>query len=108
MISGKGTDRKKSATKANPASTQEARPLRAFRDNFQSACNTITTVAMTRIGKVFGNLMVDLRASNEKLRDRAMRILAHELDIDRAAAAEVLDALAELGLVQHADGAYAV
>ncbi|MEM6333055.1 MAG: N-acetylmuramic acid 6-phosphate etherase [Planctomycetota bacterium] len=56
------------------------------------ALNTITTVAMTRIGKVFGNLMVDLRASNEKLRDRAMRILAHELDIDRAAAAEVLDA----------------
>lgn len=37
--------------------------------------NTITTAAMVRIGKVHGNLMVDLRATNAKLRDRAERIV---------------------------------
>jgi N-acetylmuramic acid 6-phosphate etherase len=39
------------------------------------ALNVITTVAFTRLGKVYGNLMVDLRATNDKLRDRAIRIL---------------------------------
>lgn len=38
--------------------------------------NAITTIAMVQIGKVYGNLMVDLRASNIKLRDRAARIVA--------------------------------
>ncbi len=38
-------------------------------------CNMITTGAMIRIGKSFGNLMVDLRATNVKLADRAERIL---------------------------------
>ena len=37
--------------------------------------NTLTTAAMIRIGKVYGNLMVDLRATNAKLRDRAERIV---------------------------------
>ena len=37
--------------------------------------NTITTGAMIRIGKVYGNLMVDLRATNAKLRNRAERIV---------------------------------
>ncbi len=37
--------------------------------------NTLTTAAMIRIGKVHGNLMVDLRATNAKLRDRAERIV---------------------------------
>jgi N-acetylmuramic acid 6-phosphate etherase len=32
--------------------------------------NTITTGAMIRIGKTYGNLMVDLKATNEKLQDR--------------------------------------
>ena len=35
--------------------------------------NTISTVAMVRLGKTYGNLMVDVVASNEKLRDRARR-----------------------------------
>ncbi|MCP3902118.1 MAG: N-acetylmuramic acid 6-phosphate etherase [Planctomycetes bacterium] len=39
------------------------------------ALNVITTVAFTRLGKVYGNLMVDVRATNDKLRDRAIRIL---------------------------------
>lgn len=37
--------------------------------------NMITTLAMTRVGKVVSNLMVDLNPSNVKLRDRAVRIL---------------------------------
>ncbi len=37
--------------------------------------NMITTLAMTRAGKVISNLMVDLNPSNVKLRDRAVRIL---------------------------------
>jgi N-acetylmuramic acid 6-phosphate etherase len=37
--------------------------------------NTISTIAMVRLGKVIGNLMVDLNPSNVKLRDRAIRIL---------------------------------
>ena len=37
--------------------------------------NTISTVSMVRLGKTFGNLMVDVRASNEKLRARAQRIV---------------------------------
>lgn len=37
--------------------------------------NIISTVTMVKLGKTFGNLMVDLRASNDKLRDRARRIV---------------------------------
>jgi N-acetylmuramic acid 6-phosphate etherase len=53
--------------------------------------NTITTGAMIRLGKVYGNLMVDLRATNEKLRDRSERILMETLDVDRAAARDLLE-----------------
>lgn len=42
----------------------------------KSVLNIISTVAMVRLGKTFGNLMVDLRGSNAKLRDRARRIVA--------------------------------
>jgi N-acetylmuramic acid 6-phosphate etherase len=38
--------------------------------------NMLTTLAMVRLGKVYGNLMVDLRATNAKLRQRAVRIVA--------------------------------
>ena len=38
--------------------------------------NLISTIAMVRLGKTFGNLMVDVRATNAKLRDRARRIVA--------------------------------
>lgn len=38
-------------------------------------CNMITTCSMVRLGKTYANLMVDVRASNEKLRDRAHRIV---------------------------------
>lgn len=52
--------------------------------------NTITTGAMIRLGKVFGNLMVDLRATNQKLRDRSERILVELCEIDRPAARDLL------------------
>lgn len=52
--------------------------------------NTLTTGAMIRLGKVYGNLMVDLRATNEKLRDRSERILMETLDLDRDAARDLL------------------
>src|SRR5205085_357024 len=53
--------------------------------------NMITTGAMIRLGKTFGNLMVDLRASNDKLKDRSERILMEVCEIDRERARELLD-----------------
>ncbi|MEM6689488.1 MAG: N-acetylmuramic acid 6-phosphate etherase [Planctomycetota bacterium] len=38
--------------------------------------NTLTTAAMVRVGKTYGNLMVDLRATNSKLVDRSQRIVS--------------------------------
>jgi N-acetylmuramic acid 6-phosphate etherase len=38
--------------------------------------NTISTIAMVRLGKTFGNLMVDVVATNEKLRARVRRVVA--------------------------------
>ena len=48
--------------------------------------NILTTLVMVQLGKVVGNLMVDLKPSNEKLRDRACRIVSEltPLDTDRA------------------------
>jgi N-acetylmuramic acid 6-phosphate etherase len=54
--------------------------------------NTITTAAMIRMGKVYGNLMVDLRATNQKLRDRSERILMETLDVGRREAGSLLRA----------------
>jgi N-acetylmuramic acid 6-phosphate etherase len=45
------------------------------------ALNMISTVAMIRLGYVHGNRMTNVRASNEKLRDRAVRILMAETGI---------------------------
>jgi N-acetylmuramic acid 6-phosphate etherase len=45
--------------------------------------NTITTGAMIRLGKTYGNLMVDLRATNKKLEDRSERIIAEVCDLSR-------------------------
>lgn len=54
--------------------------------------NTITTGAMIRLGKTYGNLMVDLQATNAKLVDRSERIVAEVCGIDRAAARDALHA----------------
>jgi N-acetylmuramic acid 6-phosphate etherase len=53
--------------------------------------NTITTGAMVRLGKVFGNLMVDLQVTCEKLRDRGERILMEMRGLQREAAADLLE-----------------
>lgn len=53
--------------------------------------NTITTAAMVRLGKVYGNLMVDLQVTCEKLRDRGERILRETLGLEPDEAAELLD-----------------
>jgi N-acetylmuramic acid 6-phosphate etherase len=44
--------------------------------------NMLTTVAMIKVGKTYGNLMVDVRTGSEKLRDRARRILGVVTGID--------------------------
>jgi N-acetylmuramic acid 6-phosphate etherase len=67
--------------------------------------NTITTLAMVRLGKVHGNLMVDLRATNRKLWDRAARIVATLTGLDRSAAIELLkqaDGHVKTAVVMHA------
>jgi N-acetylmuramic acid 6-phosphate etherase len=48
--------------------------------------NTLTTGVMIRLGKTYGNLMVDLQAWNEKLVDRGERILMAVTGADREAA----------------------
>jgi len=52
--------------------------------------NTITTGAMVLLGKVYGNLMVDLKVTAQKLQDRGERILMETLDVDRDRARELL------------------
>jgi N-acetylmuramic acid 6-phosphate etherase len=52
--------------------------------------NTITTGAMIRLGKTYGNLMVDLQASNAKLRDRAERIVCEVCGVSADEARDLL------------------
>lgn len=52
--------------------------------------NLISTAAMVKLGKVYGNLMVDVCASNAKLQDRAARIVMRVAEVDRAHADEAL------------------
>jgi N-acetylmuramic acid 6-phosphate etherase len=54
--------------------------------------NTISTGAMIRLGKTYGNLMVDLRATNVKLTDRAERIVMEVCAVSREEARVLLDA----------------
>ena len=52
--------------------------------------NMLTTVAMMRIGKTYGNLMVDVQTGSEKLKDRARRIVAIVTGLDYEARDELL------------------
>ena len=54
--------------------------------------NTLTTGAMIRLGKVYGNLLVDLMALSDKLRDRGERIVMECCGVDRAAARAAITA----------------
>lgn len=69
--------------------------------------NMISTGAMVHTGKVYGHLMVDLKATNDKLRDRAARIITHITDLDRDASFVLLDranGCVKPALVMHARG----
>jgi N-acetylmuramic acid 6-phosphate etherase len=54
--------------------------------------NMLTTGAMIRLGKVYGNLMVDLQAWSEKLVDRGQRILMETSGVDREGARVAIEA----------------
>ncbi len=56
------------------------------------ALNMLSTGAMIRLGKTYGNLMVDLKASNAKLADRSERILMEILGLGRDGARAALAA----------------
>ena len=53
--------------------------------------NMISTVTMIRLGYVKGNRMTNVKPSNEKLRDRSLRILMAEAGLDETAAGELLE-----------------
>jgi N-acetylmuramic acid 6-phosphate etherase len=53
--------------------------------------NTLSTGAMIRLGKTYGNLMVDLRAWNEKLVDRSQRIVMETTGLDRRSARAAIE-----------------
>jgi len=52
--------------------------------------NMLTTIAMVRSGKAYGNLMVDVEATNDKLKDRARRIIAMATGVDYDTAGKLL------------------
>ena len=54
--------------------------------------NTLTTTAMIRCGKAYGNLMVDVRVGSDKLRDRAERIVMAVTGVTRPRARRLLNA----------------
>lgn len=53
--------------------------------------NMLTTASMIKIGKVYKNLMVDLKANNDKLRDRKVRIVMLATNIEMEKAVKYLD-----------------
>jgi N-acetylmuramic acid 6-phosphate etherase len=55
------------------------------------ALNTFSSALMVRLNKVYGNLMVDLKATNAKLVRRAIRLTTFATGADEAAAREVLE-----------------
>jgi N-acetylmuramic acid 6-phosphate etherase len=66
--------------------------------------NGFSTAVMVRRGRAYSNLMVALVATNAKLRRRSVRILAHALDLDTEAAADLLaesDGQVKTALVRH-------
>ena len=54
--------------------------------------NMLSTATMIRLGKVYGNLMVDVRPTNAKLRHRAVQILQQAAGVDSDAARAALEA----------------
>src|SRR6266704_285164 len=58
----------------------------------KAVLNAITTAAMVRLGKAYENLMVDLKPTSAKLRDRSQRIVAAAGRVSDREAARLLDA----------------
>lgn len=54
--------------------------------------NMLSTAAFTRLGKVYENFMVDLRATNEKLKNRSLRIVREAAGVSEEEARELLHA----------------
>ena len=52
--------------------------------------NMLSTGSMIKIGKTYENFMIDLKATNEKLKDRAIRIVAQLADVNNSVAFETL------------------
>jgi N-acetylmuramic acid 6-phosphate etherase len=55
------------------------------------ALNILSTGVMVKLGKVYGNRMVDVAVTNTKLHDRALRILQDLTDLNREDAAKLLE-----------------
>ncbi|HYL28260.1 MAG TPA: N-acetylmuramic acid 6-phosphate etherase [Candidatus Nitrosotalea sp.] len=55
------------------------------------ALNALSTALMVRLGKVYGNLMVDVVASNAKLRERALRLVMRLAGVGEPRASELLE-----------------
>ncbi len=71
------------------------------------ALNILSTGVMVKLGKVYGNRMIDVAVTNQKLHDRALRILQDLTDLNREAAAELLEQSAlrvKLALLMHWTG----
>ncbi len=69
--------------------------------------HTLTTAAMVRVGKVYGNLMVDVWPTNRKLRARAQRIVSMLTELSPAAARGLLRRAGgrpKLAVLMHARG----
>jgi len=69
--------------------------------------NMLSTGAMVLLGKTYGNLMVDLRATNEKLRNRTNRIVREATGLDHTAADTLLESCnreLKTALVSHLAG----
>lgn len=71
------------------------------------ALNILSTGVMVKLGKVYGNRMVDVAVTNSKLRDRAIRILCDLTELDRDQASDLLDRSdlqVKVALVMHLAG----
>ncbi len=68
------------------------------------ALNIISTGVMVRLGKVYGNRMIDVSVTNSKLYDRALRIIGDLTDLDIEKASQLLEASGnkvKLALLMH-------
>jgi N-acetylmuramic acid 6-phosphate etherase len=68
------------------------------------ALNILSTGSMVKLGKVYGNRMVDVAVTNTKLLDRALQMIQDLTQLDRSAASELLEASGrsvKVGLLMH-------